>query len=314
LMACGNLIDKDHPSIVISTSPPVATHLVALSLKRRYGLRWVADLRDPIYGNPFRRRRWGTGYDRLIEGAIMRNADAVIANTDVSAQELTRRYARYRSKVHLIWNGYDPADKMDFQPAPERRRKILLHAGSVYGGRHPGVILASLERLFNKGLVSKESLQVDLLGTMDMGSPWIQQSRLPDFVREGWVTYSSGTVPQPEARRRIAEADYLLLLDINESGASLQVPAKLFEYIRAGRPILAVTTRNSPAERILRASGVSSNIIYQNDPADLTDGKIARFISSHATTATPSAWFHRTFDTRVQTEYMASLLDQLIRA
>jgi hypothetical protein len=133
-------------------------------------------------------------------------------------------------------------------------------------------------------------------------------------VREGWVTYSSGTVPQPEARRRIAEADYLLLLDINESGASLQVPAKLFEYIRAGRPILAVTTRNSPAERILRASGVSSDIIYQNDPADLTDGKIARFISSHATTATPSAWFHRTFDTRVQTEYMASLLDQLIRA
>jgi len=147
---------------------------------------------------------------------------------------------------------------------------------------------------------------------MDMGSPWIQQSRLPDFVREGWVTYSSGTVPQAEARLRIAEADYLLLLDINETNASLQVPAKLFEYIRTGRPILAVTTRNSPAERILQASGVPSGVIYQHDPAELIDGRIAWFLSSHITTATPSAWFNRTFDTRVQTEYLASLLDQLV--
>ena len=71
--------------VLLSTSPPLTTHLAALWLKRRYGWKWVADFRDPLVGNPFRELRRVRYTDGVLERCFFRHADALIANTDAMA-------------------------------------------------------------------------------------------------------------------------------------------------------------------------------------------------------------------------------------
>jgi len=144
---------------VVSTSPPVATHLVARRLKRRFGVPWVADFRDPLRGNPFRTRRWFFPYDALLERMLFRNADALIANTDTLAEMWNRRYPEFSGKMSVIWNGFDPEDRIAPAVKASRGRRVLAHVGTLYGGRHPGRVLSSLVRLIDQlidaGLVTR---------------------------------------------------------------------------------------------------------------------------------------------------------------
>jgi hypothetical protein len=73
-------------TIILSTSPPAATHLAALCLKRRYGFKWVADFQDPLWGNPGRTQTLSQFYDQAMERLVFANADAVNAYTETGAE------------------------------------------------------------------------------------------------------------------------------------------------------------------------------------------------------------------------------------
>ena len=167
----GRRIHREWPySVVLSTSPPIATHLAALRLKREFGLRWIADLRDPICGNPFRRRKIGYLYDKALQRLIFENADALIANTDVVAETWRREYPRLRNKISVIWNGFDPEEKVParIENQPHVRR-TLLHTGSLYRGRHPNLLLSAVQRLIDRQLLDPGCLRIELVG------PWKQR-------------------------------------------------------------------------------------------------------------------------------------------
>lgn len=99
-------------TVLISTHPPVVTHLVALVLKRRFGRPWIADFRDPLWGNPVRTSYRAGLIDLIIECLVVRHADAAIANTDASAAMLVSRYPELSDKISTIWNGLDPEDRI----------------------------------------------------------------------------------------------------------------------------------------------------------------------------------------------------------
>jgi hypothetical protein len=82
---------------------------------------------------------------------------------------------------------------------------------------------------------------------------------------------------------------------VNTSHSALQVPAKLFDYIRVGRPVLAFTPPASPSERILRQSGIAQISIHPADDAAATDGKVLAFLDLPATPQRPAPWFDETF-------------------
>jgi hypothetical protein len=109
----------------------------------------------------------------------------------------------------------------------------------------------------------------------------------------------------------MTRADYLLLIDVNQSGTSLQVPGKLFEYIRVGRPILALTPEGSPVERILANSGVLHVCLHPGEPADETDRKLLQLLAMPTSPVEPSRWFRDHFDAEAQTRMLASLLGLL---
>ena len=269
---------------VISTSPPIATHLTALLLKRRHpSLRWVADFRDPLYGNPSRIEKRTRFWDKYIEALIFRHADCVIATTDALADVWRERYPQWRSKVTHIWNGFDPADDIKALPPRRSDRKIIAHVGDIYGGRHPEQLIDAVQHLLEAGAISPSSLEFLFAGYVDT-----QYMQLFDkLTQEGLLSLSPLSKSHAEARRLMAEADSLLLVDWTEGSGGLQVPAKLFVYIRIGRPILAITRMDSPVDRILARSGVPYVCLYPGDSVEQSAAKLQRFLSLPSTPANP---------------------------
>jgi len=310
--AATHLVASQRPVAIISTSPPIACHLAAWLCSRWYGLPWIADFRDPLYGNPSRNRSWGWIWDAPIDRLVISKAAAVIANTDAAADMLRTRYPRMSHKIHLVWNGYDPEQIIEPLPLPERSYRLLVHAGSLYGQRHPTALFASLHRLITSGKVDPAQVRVKLVGEFYENDRWITESKFSELVRLGCVEHT-GAVTANEAVREMAESDYLLLLDLNDRGIGLQVPAKIFEYVRIGRPILAFTGRNSPVERILRQSGIRHICLHGDSPAEEIDQQLLSLLAFPATPLKPSIWFEEQFNGAKQSEALARILDEILR-
>jgi hypothetical protein len=116
-------------------------------------------------------------------------------------------------------------------------------------------------------------------------------------------------IARDHAMKELQAADVLLVLD-NTEGAMLQVPAKLFEYIPTGKPILAVTSPQSPTERILAQSGIRYECLYPSHADSDVDAAIVRLLEPYPP-ARMSKWFVDTFDAKRRTEVLARIFDGL---
>ena len=307
--AAADIIRSQPIEAIYSTSPFLAAHFAGLWLKLRYGLPWVADFQDPVRDNPFRDRRWIYPYDAIIERAFFRHADWLIANTDTVASAWGNRYPKWAGKISVLWNSYDPLDGVEPRETPPDPHRVLAHVGSMYGGRHPSQLLMSLERLN----IGASTLSVKFVGPIDRDVLTAHGPLFERLQQKGVLTYGNRSVPRQEALRETAEADCLLLLDINEKNASMQMPSKLLDYVRFGKPILAYTPADSPTERILKRSGIPSISIDPSATEADGDRKLLEFLRIPTTPRPPSAWFEDTFNARAQARTVAVLFDKLLK-
>lgn len=297
-------ISSSGETVILSTSPPLAVHRAALIIKRTFpGIRWIADFRDPLTSSFDAEGMWAPQFGRLLERRILGATDLVIANTDLAAERWRERFPEYRSKFHVLWNGFDPEDPISASPLPDRPYRVLAHFGSLYKGRQPGRLLASLGRLIESGRLQSSTIRIRLVGspreTLGCSLATIDKLGCVEIVDR---------VPRPEAQRLMATSDYLLLLDLEGQTDGLHVPAKVFEYLRIGRPILAYTCRNSALESVLERSGVSHACVYHTDADPQADEKLYEFLrlSSSPVEMTPS--FQMDFSAPVQAARLANWL------
>jgi glycosyltransferase involved in cell wall biosynthesis len=242
---------------------------------------------------------------------IEHGVNGFIANTDAAWEMLAARYPRHAGKIHLIWNGYDPENTLRALPIPVRSARVLLHAGSIYGRRQPSAMISSLERLIAAGRLDPVTIRLKLVGYLVTEDAWVRACPFHRLVERGCLEFTEKPVPRAEAAREMAQADYLVLLDLNGSVPAMQVPAKLFEYIQIGRPILAFTARNSPAERILARSGIRHVCVYPDSTPDEVDERLLQILRMQPEPATASKWFFEEFDGAQQTRRLAGIMDEL---
>lgn len=307
--AAEELFAREEICAVLSTSSPEISHVTAGLLKARYGIRWIADFRDPLVGNPYRKRRGMVSrvLDRILQSWVFRRADALIANTDATLELWHKQVPEHSKKMHLIWNGFDPEDRLEAVPLPKRTYKLLVHSGTIYGPRHPGVFLSSLQRLIRRGLLSPDKVVLQLVGAMEKG--WSRDpEQTEELVRLGCLKYDERRVSTDEARHAIMGADALVLLDTHTEGAVVQLPAKVFDYVRLGRPILAITTHSSPVDRLLARCGVPHTALYPEDSADDIDRKVMLFMSLPSEPVVASEWFWNEFSAIRQAGELASIV------
>jgi glycosyltransferase involved in cell wall biosynthesis len=307
-----NLYRQQPYQTVLSTFPPTQAHLVAYFLKRKLGVKWVADFRDPIAENPYRKATGSHGWmDRRLERLIFDNADALIANTDGVLAKWKARFPQHASKMHLIWNGYDPDEPMAAAPLPSSGPRILGHFGCIYGNRHLGQVLESLRRLIGRGLVDPDTVRVLQQGTIEgvFATPVFHPLR-EELRQLGCLEERDFLAPRAEAIELQKTVHYLVLPD-TPGEKSVQLPAKVFEYVRIGRPILAVTTPGSPVERLLAETGIPHVCIYYQSSEEETDRKLIEFLALAPLPAPMAAAFAARFDGRRQTEQLAGILNGL---
>lgn len=227
------LVEAEHFDAVISTSPPVSSHLIASKLKDEYGLTWVADfphLWSQDHGVPYGRvRRW---FDRRLEVATLRRADVLTTVIGPLAQQLGSLHGQERTLT--IEHGFDP-ETLNNPPTPVTDDFTVTYTGGWSPGmREPRLLLKALRRLVNQLTQNGARIRVRFYGPPER---WVQDQieaeGLVDVVRQ------YGVVPQSEAFARQRESQVLL---IPKSEAKLEgmISSKFYEYLAARRPILAI--------------------------------------------------------------------------
>lgn len=268
LAACRRAIDVHRPDALLTSSPPHCVHLLGRYLKRRHGLPWLVDFRDPWVtdrvpgvGRPvlrFLEPRW--------ENSVVAHADAVIANTPLSQRGLQAAYPAERHKVVAIPNGYDPEDFPAPAPRADKADAVtVLHAGELYAGRDPRPLLDALlaweaERRPGQKPVRMRFLGRATEGTFDLAGE-VRRRGLQAVVELG------GQVPYRQALEAMTQADFLLL--ITSPDRRMGIPAKLYEYLGAGRPILALAERDGDVAWALQASCVRHRCAATRDVAGI---------------------------------------------
>jgi glycosyltransferase involved in cell wall biosynthesis len=255
---CYQAIRAHRPDAVLTSGPPHCIHLLGRHLHRRTGLPWVADFRDPwVAGDPTQTRRKVPGWEARAELSVLHEADAIVVNTPGAGNLLCHAYPRYAAKMTSITNGYDP-ESFEANAAPPLSGPTIeiVHTGEIYANRSPGPLLEAVQQLEAPALGGR-TLRVRLIGNL---ANQRQQPEIEDMIRgaanasvsvEGQVTYA-------QSIRAMVQADVLLLLDT--PGRTAGVPAKLYEYIGAGRPILALAEPDSDVAWVLRESQVPHRI------------------------------------------------------
>jgi glycosyltransferase involved in cell wall biosynthesis len=220
------------PDVILSSSLPNTSHLVARTISRKTGVPWVAELRDLWTRNHnFRRVQPLRAIERRLERAVLGSADALVTVSDVWADELRGLYGR---PTFVVPNGFDSAD----YPPPAEPSQVfsLVYTGMFYNGKqNPKPLFEAIARLAKNGRIRPERFKVRFVG-QHLG-PLVHQVRqfgIDSFVTvEPPVTYSDSLGLQTAATA-------LLFLDWPDTRTKGWYSAKIYEYLGARRPILSV--------------------------------------------------------------------------
>ena len=249
---------RQRPDVIYSTGPHWVSHLVAVVLSRLLRVPWVADFRDPWYGNP-----WGVVItegsqahrraDAALERWVVHCASRITCAVNGIQQLLATRYPQKAACMETVYNGFDP-DMVD--PIVPRSLGeggcVFVHAGTLYGPRSPIPLLDGLKRLRAESPAEAPRLRIVFVGLSTYnGRP------LADIARERGVADCVGIippVPYHEALAHIKGADVAVLFGQTGEGAVAPIPAKVYEYIGMGKPVLAIDA-GEEALRVLQEGG-----------------------------------------------------------
>jgi glycosyltransferase involved in cell wall biosynthesis len=259
---------RQRPRVLYATGGPWTTFLVARDLARLTRLPLVLDYRDPWTLNPAVVRS-GNFFETLalrLERTVVRRARYIVANTDVLRETLARAHGdAIAAKTVVIHNSYDAADYES--PAPPRETVFTLsYVGAMYDAHSPEPLLQAMVQLAAQRPDLRGRFRVRLVGA---GAPRIA-ARVRSLGIEAFVDVGE-PVPHAEAVRLQRAAHVLVLLLTVPSDHSTFVPSKLYEYIAANRPILAVT-RGGALDRLLRGRQLTPWIYRPEDTLGIAQG------------------------------------------
>lgn len=296
---------RQWPDVVYATAPPWTGQLIARALSSVLGCAWLADFRDPWARAPWREGRLPIARRaaEILERTVVKRADAIVFTTRTNMDEYAAFYGpSIASKLHLVRNGCDRSEFDGLAAPPPDGRFTMLHAGSLYGGRKPTALFAALAALQARGVINAETFCFRQIGRVTLTGF--------DMVAERDRLGLQGLVevlpPQPrrDILREMLSASCLLLL---QPGTTVSIPGKLFEYMAAGRPILAIA-ENGETANLVRAS--AGGLAVLPDDQRGIEQTLESLIASRSAgiAATP----RELFDGELRTRELVAVLDSLI--
>ncbi|MFM6933968.1 MAG: glycosyltransferase [Flavobacteriales bacterium] len=268
---------KDHPvDIIVSTGPPHTTHLIALGLKRKTGIPWLADFRDPWtnidWFDKLPMTQWAKRKHHRLEQAVLKEASGISCVSRTWTQEFEELAQR---QVKLITNGFAPSDFQHFDKKPDTHFTIL-HTGSLNADRNPTVFWRFLAEEISRNESLKNSLKIQLVGAVDV-------SVIQSIEVNGLSSYLDQRpfIPHEEVIELMSSCSLLLLPLNNVKNQQGIIPGKLFEYLASNQAILAIGPKTGDSAQILQGQDGTLVIDFDEKPSwaqllELCQGTIDR--------------------------------------
>ena len=304
------LVRRERPTLIWSTYPIASAHLIGLALHRLTGLPWIADLRDPMIDAAHPTGYWMRRAAAWVERQTVHHCARAVCTTPGAVRSYRLRYPELPpERFCLIENGYDEEEFTRVAPAARAPGGpfVLLHSGIVYPSeRDPGPLFAALGRLARDGVLTPANFRLMLRAP-------VHDALLAGLAREygieGLVEIAPA-LPYGAALSEMLAADALLVLQA--ANCNDQVPAKLYEYLRAARPVLALTDPVGDTAGVMRAAGIDT--VAPLDDADAITQTLARFVqlarSGQAPLAPPA--FVQAQARQARTVQLAAVFDEVV--
>jgi len=239
--------------IVITSSPPESTHLASYILSKKYNLKLLMDMRDGWIDEPLRNfsRKWSFKklVEKKIESIIAKSATKIFVTSEVWKKLLTKRLPFVKIKTIVITNAYPNNLNMDFSVQKRNLSSglTLLHCGRFLGSRSTNKVSILLNPLSVLAEINTNiQVEIILIGNLihqDHKELIYWEDRL---INTRFTLIPQNPVPREEMLVKLNQASGLLLL----SASIGSIPSKTFEYIKSGKPIFAVTLKNSAVWQI----------------------------------------------------------------
>jgi len=254
-------IQKNKIEVVITTGPPHSLHLIGLQLKEKLNIKWISDFRDPwtaidyFHQLPLTKKSKATHF--RLEKEVLEKSDAVI----VVGPVMKENYLKFNKNIHVITNGFDTG-------LIEKKEVVLdncfsmTHIGLMNSDRNPTLLWNVLGEICEENAAFKKDLKIHLVG------------KVAEEVKKDLQIFDKSTIklidylPHSEVRKYQQKSQILLLIVNNVPSAKGIITGKIFEYLEAKRPILAIAPVDGDAAAIINTTNAGFVIDF-NDASKL---------------------------------------------
>lgn len=257
-------LDLKEIDIVYTTGSPFSSFLLGYYLKKKYGMKWVQDYRDPWMGNQFYLDNYFPENKRTkniqmqLEQKLAGYSDAILVVGETLKQDFNI-YHIPSQKIYAITNGYDESDFKDIPVRGKGNQYTICYNGMIYIDRNPEGVLLALNQLIEEKKMGAGSIRWVFNGTLS--EKWEKRLRQADVYH---IIQYNGYLPHLESLDVAMNSDLLLLCGANGVGTKIVYTGKVFEYLRMGVPILSLSTNGGVLGDLLDETQAGENFEYDD--------------------------------------------------
>lgn len=230
-----NYLSENPVDIIISTGPPHSMHLIALEIKKTLNIKWIADFRDPWTNIDFYKKlrltKRSDKKHKFLERNVLKTADIVVSVSKTWGEEYKNMGAK---KVEIITNGFDSDDLPKSKPKPYTDFSII-HTGALNKDRNHIIFWKAIKEMIQGDKEFEKKIKIKFVGKLD--------NSVYRIVKEYNLSKYFEHIPNishDEIINELMKAHVLYLPINNTPNAKGIIPGKIFEYIAAQKPVLAI--------------------------------------------------------------------------
>ncbi|MDX5586448.1 MAG: glycosyltransferase family 4 protein [Aureibaculum sp.] len=244
--------------VVITTGPPHSLHLIGMELKRRFPIKWISDFRDPwtdidyFHQLPLTKKTIQKHYQ--LEEEVVSTADCVL----VVGKTMKEKYLKFNQNIEVITNGFDDID--DESKVELDIKFSIVHIGMMNADRNPRILWKVLSDLIKENQEFAEDLQLKFVGKLAHEVfESINNNKLTSVIE--YITY----LPHKEVVIFQQSAQILLLAVNKVPSANGIITGKVFEYLQANRPILAIAPTEGDLAEIINSTKAGRVVDFDDE-------------------------------------------------
>jgi len=256
------IIKKENPDLILSTSPPPTTNLIAKKLAEWSRLPWIADFRDPwtnIYyydDNP--QSKWARSRNKNLEAETLQKADKITLVNNGFFPEHEKDIAE---KSIVIPNGFDPDHIIKTEAVSSSNNKFTIrYFGSLKANQQPSAFIKALKHISEDHPEKAKNIAFEFYGSID---PEIKKET--EEASELIETSFHGFIPHDEMMEKVSHSNLLLLTIGRTKNSKFALSTKVFEYMISGNPVLGIGPTDGAAAELVSNTNIGSFFDHEDE-------------------------------------------------